>query len=678
MQDKTRDALAQLLVHHYWTPHVQTEEVVQVREVEEEVVQQEPFTETVERDDGPHPGVYAISGLGLAAAAVLFALKGTDEPMLPLVALLASVLAAGVLWKLWRNTKSVTMKKMRDVTRTVTRKVEEMDTVEHVTRSTERVRVCGRGRVDFEAAVVGEHVFMTGPRALTDTVRLDLPTVHDPGAVFSAEEEAERLFEDIPWVLDGQIKMYSAEDGTDGQQMISLRGEEAHLRDHFETVRETFEQLHHEAVSFQVVPNASSLVAWLEPVAEVGGDETPSAFRGLTDRLDARDMAELETLVDQWQARWGVVHGTLTRARTYSIYEQVAPDCYELGDNVQYSSFNFYCPDCNKEAQDELLARDYDVNSTEPQEPVRYSTNTRCVFLPGLQRWQCRACERETANPIPIHRTLDEVLWPTYDFLMQENKNERLRYHIQAREKQRDLMKESEIETDRMQHEHLNGLFALSEEMERFRADIAGEQEAIASMTTILLDQRQLQNEAIMDVQRFTRQTRERIDQRTKRVIAEVDEVKDKQMQLLSQELDALSRAKRIEDEKRDATQRQIVENQKKQMKIAREEGRANRKTMRQQGKASRQTMRQQGAMNRQTMREEGEATRDTMREGHSRIEEAIDRQSGISMAIANEMGLDPGGGSWRPDKKISDWWNDLKSNVRGDRNYQREKQKLE
>jgi hypothetical protein len=317
------------------------------------------------------------------------------------------------------------------------------------------------------------------------------------------------------------------------------------------------------------------------------------------------------------------VNVALLEARSESLFNQVGPDCYELGTQLGYSAFNFYCPHCNSEQQEELLGRSYGVHEEEVHEPIRYSDTTRCVFLPEQDTWQCRTCERTTEGPIPIHRMLDDVLFPAYDHLMQENKNERLRIHAKARDQERELQEKAESELNSIRRDHMSEIFSLSEEMERFQADIAGEREAIESMEELLDQYKVAQDESVKSIERFSRKVHDEIQARTEQVLDEVDTVKEREMDALAEELDELSKAHRIEDERRDALLSEIAENTERTAQ-------ANEQQVREQQKT-----REAVEENTEAVKENTEATKEIGND----LGEKLDKQNAMKQAEQRQEG---------------------------------------
>ena len=555
------EALASILNRYYHAPRIELEEVERTEKVEREVVREETVLKTKTVDGGPHPAGYI-----LAIACYVIALLVLMGGLLAwgIVLLLVGTVVSGLILNVWQKKEEQEVEVAEERPVIVEEEVTKTETVEHEIYGNERVLALKEGSLSFQVHETPTGTMATGPESLREHQKLTFPSIEDPDSIQEATQQAKEALNSVPWVLDGKTRLFKADQAqADYGGMVPLRGEERTLREYFKRVEELFLETIEETIEIDVVMSSTfrSLHPLMDYEEEAAQVEESSLSASLRECLHGPGGIKLQTLAHEWEDQWLGVTLALQEARQLSLFEHVGPDCYEIGTQLNYAAFNFYCPRCNADTQKELLERDYDVHGSGDHPPVRYSENTQCQFLPEPEMWRCKTCEHETEDPIPIHRMLDDVLFPAYDHLMQENKNERLRIHAKAREKERDLQEKADTETDRIRHRHLSRMFELSEEMERIQADIAGEREAIASMEDLLLNYKEAQNQAVRKIEQFTDKIHEETRRRTERVLEKVDVVKEQEMRTLGREMKKFSKSQRIEDERRDSIQRKIAQN---------------------------------------------------------------------------------------------------------------------
>lgn len=664
--------LSNVLSRYHNKTRVETRTVEYTDEVEKEIVEEKTITETKTVDQGPHPLGYAILIVGVAGGVIL-GLSGVIGLGVGVSAL--GVIAGGTSLWFWRQHEVEEEEHVEEVPKTTVEEVSKTKTIEEEVPDKTQVVRAGRGTLSFQAMETPEGAIARGPDTVTESRSVSFPTIKDPQVVFEATEAIEETLEEIPWVLDGSTATYAVADERAEEYggEVTLRGEEESLRRYFDTIRDAFRERRSEnaIISALVSP---ALFDQLAPLLNqsAGADEASSP---ILDRLDAPDGRKLETLARQWESRWSQVNLALLEARKESLFEQVGPDCYELGQQVGYATFNFYCPYCNEDTQEELLERDYGVHHEEEHEPVRYSDTTRCEFLPERQVWRCKTCEKITEDPIPVHRMLDDVLLPAYDHLMQENKNERLRIHAKARDQERELQEKAESEIDSIRREHMSKIFALSEEIERYQATIAGEREAITSMEELVERYETTQEAALSNIDRTTQKMHREVQEMTERVLSEVDRRKKQEMEALSREFDVLSKAQRIEDERRDAYFRRIAEASEEQVV----EQRKTRGTIVEQHGKTRGTIKEQHQKTRGTIEEEHQKTRGTFEEVGGNITDKLNDQLAHDKAMAKKKGYDTDDRSaFRLVENSKDTITEVKGTLQGKSSSEIEKEKLQ
>ena len=649
--------------------------------VEKEVIEEKTVMERKTVDRGPHVAGYVLIALGVVAPIGLLALTRSVALSIATSLALLSGGAACIIWL--RKTEDETFETTREVPTTV---VEEVTKTRVVEETPPPAHICEAGYASlvFQVTETPDGPVVQGPDVVNKEVDLDFPLLERPHVVYDATASIQDTISEIPWVLDGTTLEYSMANDAEEEDAgyagaVSLRGEERALREYFQGVEAVFANWQAVPVRIRALADPE-LFTSLMPLMNLpdasgneakGGGKHTSDLVSLLDLLDGPNGKRLETFAQSWESRWTRINLALLEARSESLLEQVGPDCYELGQQIGYAAFNFYCPHCNKDQQEDLLNRSYDVQDSHVHEPVRYSDTTRCLYRPEDDIWECRTCERKSEDPIPIHRMLDDVLFPAYDHLMQENKNERLRIHAKARDQERDLQEKTDRQLDEIQREHMSRIFSLSEEMERFEADIAGEHDAIASMKTLLENYGEAQDESVQQIEAFTQHVREEVRDRTQTVLSEIDSLKEQEMKAFRREMDGLSKAQRIEDQRRDKFLRDVAENTERSAEANERSAEANERT----AHASEQHVEEQ----RKTRAAIDEQT-ETFEQGQTGIEEQLKKQNSIRKAEQRRLGLDTDdySGITHPIRTLKDAYSDMKGKVIGQAQEDTEREKLD
>ena len=579
MTEKDIEVISELVLQHI-RPIRGTRRQEAVTETvtrEEEVVERVPFEYAV--DVGVHPVVITCWGI---ANVIGIGLLLTAPPLLGVVGLL--IANGGGFWgyRNFRRTKHETRYGEVEKTRTITEEVEvePEKTVEWMEDSSHRVVAVGKGHIRFETVGTKYGTLLLGPSSASTSHEVALPLPARADVVRSTHASLRDELEALPWVLDGEQSFYSLDESTKYGEQVPLRGLEASMRDHFSVTAEQFSDLHYPSFTLNSVTDAN-LPDRLVLLSENGESEREHATPPLTGILNGCNGTALESFASEWLSYWSYVQGVLFSSRWVSLCEHLAPQCFDLGNQLSYSAFNFYCPTCNANEREDLVERNYSIHEEDTLEPVYFSPNTRCVYQPdaGNERWSCTVCGDTTSHPIPIHKTLDEILLPAYDQLMSEHKVERLNLHRNTRDKEQDLYHGMQSEVGRIQYNEMSELLALVEQMEQFKADISGEEEAIASMEDLLATYAVEQDDVMRTIAAFSKDVQKDITERTSRVVEEMDRVKKKEMEALDKRLSQLSKAKRLEDERRDSIQREILQSNERQEAHIQENTAAQRET---------------------------------------------------------------------------------------------------
>jgi hypothetical protein len=276
-----------------------------------------------------------------------------------------------------------------------------------------------------------------------------------------------------------------------------------------------------------------------------------------------------------------------------------------------------------------------------------------------------------------MHKALDEILLPTYDKLMNENKNERLKEHSRTRNKELEILNEMDKEVEKVNYDNITAVFALSDEIEKMKAEIIGEMEAVVSLKSVAEIYGKSQSMVIDSINEYTERLNEEIERKTERVLSEVEEIKVHEMQELNIEMLEFAKAKRQEDEKRDALQREILQSCQEQVAVTQA--------------GFQDTNRNLNSINNNVMEgnriaQEGniiakegfDSLNTTIEAGNQNIIQKLHQGNAINAALAKKQGINLHDEPWyRIDRKVRNSMSDLAGSFAGKNTVEKEGEKF-
>lgn len=247
---------------------------------------------------------------------------------------------------------------------------------------------------------------------------------------------------------------------------------------------------------------------------------------------------------------------TLSANRTTSLSNVLPSYACELQKFSLMASYNCYCPSCNAEALSASASGDWaQGDGSYPS----FDAATRMRAVSGTDLWECPVCGGTSSTPIPVHRLLDELVYPTMDRLYQENRVERSKLYIETEEKKRALVLDAERE--------IRSLVDGSEkEVRCIQTNIRGvasEVEAARTTVTLLSDQLgHLEALRETNLQRLSDELKETIDSISKyreHTLVSFERTVGDIVESTGREFDRLAKVARQEDEARMAIQKEIA-----------------------------------------------------------------------------------------------------------------------
>lgn len=553
--------MGSFIARHYQPPKIKITETTiepkQKKKVEKKIVTR-PQKEYLEMDKGPSSNVWIVPVIGVFF--IIFTLIFFDPS--PLFVVMVIVLCAFAFWIAtlkWRNIEI----------QEVVQNVESEEMVENIIEvpgktlleetaipNEEQVIAIGRTIFRFYAVPWQNGMLLLDANQVFDSEAVRLNHLIDRPAMIKEMENVEKLTSHIPYILNSERAAYTVTARTAFGEQVILRGEEKELNEAYTRV---FEFVNGAAgLNFEprLIPGNCNLDLFNPfftsvPMAPVQPEiiNAIANLKALHEERTSRFLPDLSKFIKQTSARHLSLHGV----RFSSLNGQVAPICFLLASTFHYSAFNFYCPSCNHETVEMLLHRDYNISNDVDYEGISYASNTRCYFDPEQETWHCPTCDAVTTQPIPVHKMLDEALMPAYDRLMDENKNERLRIYGETRSQEINYNNKMEGDIDNLFMRNQESIDLLTDEKQRLEAEMLGEETAITSFQQVMANYNINQSAGLKRMEKQRKELIEEIDRERRSVQASLEQVFDKEREDMISTLQKYSRAKRLEDERRDA-----------------------------------------------------------------------------------------------------------------------------
>lgn len=435
-------------------------------------------------------------------------------------------------------------------------------TEERVVPNPERVVSLGTISLDLRAIETAEGSLVVGPEGLGDPRTLDHPVLEDADDLELLRDRLEALTEELPIVLSSARGDVTTDDPeTTFRHGVPLRGEEVELHDLLTEIERMFRSGRRERLDLSVLPAGDPLLDLLEPAegdAAHGDGESDDALRSL---VESPMVGSLESLTDDLLETWSRNTLVLALVRSASLNDLISPAINGFGYVSHYSSFNFYCPHCTASAVQRLAGRDYAITADADDEPIYFSPDSRCLYDPGRRDWLCRGCDRTVEHPIPIHKLLDDVLFPAYDRLIDEHREERLALDNRSTDDITEYRNRWSQETERIEARFQGETTESRSSMEEIEAEIEGDLRAIDGLREVMSQYKLQQTEALEEITARCRRTHDEVAERVRELVSAADERFQGRMAEYRREMDALAVSKRRETLVRDAIQVEIARN---------------------------------------------------------------------------------------------------------------------
>ena len=423
---------------------------------------------------------------------------------------------------------------------------------------------------------------------LAETVELVFPSANAPDQIRKIEEVHKQLSAEVPDILPPENPTNVRLEDYETDHI--LFGDESKLHMIYQKTVDIFDSMESEKLTtplLRVSPDELNDLVKLVGRLNNSGDwsgcpeirNTPSDFISQVGDIIARLEGEVDPEGDLSRERQKVTtlftgflsqirkdQKNLAMRRTNSLAGVMPNYSKELERLAVMSSYNCYCPKCNGATINSSAEGNWDSSSGEFPS---FDFATRMKPVPGGLLWECPVCAHRTEQPFPVHRILDDLVYPTMDRLLQENRVERLRIYHQAQEKKRQVI-------DAMQKDIRLLAEATKKEAREFQARIReiasgvdGAKATIELLAEEMASLDALRNSRISQLSSQMNQHIQKIAEFKRHTMSEYNKSMDRIMEEASKDLKHLAKVARQEEQARMNVQRQIAENLSKQNQLS-------------------------------------------------------------------------------------------------------------
>ena len=187
-----------------------------------------------------------------------------------------------------------------------------------------------------------------------------------------------------------------------------------------------------------------------------------------------------------------------------------------INDLMHYNAYSFYCPYCNQDTIDEIINRDYSVIATgEKYEPISMDQNTK-VYISNWEEgiWKCNFCNKETRNPIPVHKLYEQVFLPASNLLLLENEKDRIKIYLEFREKILSYKQKYEKEFREINRVINSEIGVETFKLKKFQSEVSCNEKIINQMEQLMIELDVLLQKDLERINRYLSEVRENLNKR--------------------------------------------------------------------------------------------------------------------------------------------------------------------
>lgn len=299
------------------------------------------------------------------------------------------------------------------------------------------------------------------------------------------------------------------------------------------------------------------------PLTEKALEDVLSIIRQIEGDLtkDADDAASWSSLQDYlYEVMERLENATqrFSHSREYALGGVMKSFNRDLEGLSAFASFNSYCPRCNEEVISNSANGEWDADNN--SYPV-FDPATRMTVVPKLSRWECPVCGFQTDRPFPVHRLLDELIYPALERLLQENRIQRLKTYQEAEDRILECLRDEEKEileyvekTEKESRDIQSKVREVASNIEGARATVSMLQDEISRIES-------LKDSRMASVTSEINQIAGQISEYREKTMTEYNQTMDAVVAAASRDIEQLAQIARQEEQARMEVQRQIAQN---------------------------------------------------------------------------------------------------------------------
>ena len=431
----------------------------------------------------------------------------------------------------------------------------------------------------------GSYVF--DGSGLTETVKVRIPQANAPDKIKQVQKAHEYLTATMPDILpaDMPTRVNLAQHQVDQ----TLFAEEAKLHTIYEKTFELFDSMETEVVPTPLMHLSFDQIEKLLWVAYSSTPETGWPRMPKVSVLQDEVLPQVAEIVSQLEGEVDPEgEASQEREKVSTLFrnflEQIKKDqqvlairrknslagvmpCYakDLERLSVMTSYNCYCPECNREVIEVSAREGWDSSNGEFP---GFDFATRMNPVKGGLLWECPLCGLQTEEPFPVHKLLDELVYPTMDKLLQENRVERLKIYHDAQEKKRQVIDTIQKDIGLLAESTQKEAREFQARIREIASGVDGAKDTIELLAKELSTLDALRNSRIANLSAEMNTHIRKIAEYKESTLREYHQSVDAITEEASRDLDKLAAVARQEEQARMAIQHQIARNLTRQTEL--------------------------------------------------------------------------------------------------------------
>ncbi|MEX0321479.1 MAG: hypothetical protein AB3N63_04930 [Puniceicoccaceae bacterium] len=430
------------------------------------------------------------------------------------------------------------------------------------------------GKVKLGTVHDGENSYIYDKTEIHPRKLMEIPRSDIQDELEVQIEAYDELVNNMPWYVERTDRFKLAE--VEASQTQAVHGEEVDLQETIQSLKDTLgrfstdrfdvrflrlnqhdlELIHSNPSLFRGLKDLPSLptIDTAEEVREKGKIER---IKGVTGGEIAGRTGKLLNLIRRCVGICQVSTGQLSDNRNYSmgtIMSSFANDLQRLSVIENYDAF---CPKCNAAVIDSLQK---DIISDEKGNLIKLDPATVMDPMPRSENFSCPVCGHITDAPFPVHRMLSELIYPTYDRLMQENRVNRISIYSDASEKKRKELLEEKRKILEFSTEAENEVRTIKSNIRDISANVASAKETITLLSAEMAAFEAIKQSRLSQIANEIGGIVSQINSDRERIISEYRAEVDHIQQLMNRDIGQMAKIQRKEDQERMAVMKKQAE----------------------------------------------------------------------------------------------------------------------